>query len=99
MLVLLLPHTWLDSNRTRWLVSASHAAQLGDRLFHDLRRSGIRKMIRAGIPQTVAKKLSGHITDSVFERYAIVDETDLRDQAGKLAALDVAQDRHNTATM
>jgi len=52
--------------------------------FHDLRRTGVRNLIRSGVPQAIAKRISGHLTDSVFERYNIVDETDLRDAAEKL---------------
>lgn len=54
------------------------------RIFHDLRRSGIRNLIRAGISQNVAMKISGHRTDSVFRRYDIVTQQDLHDAARQL---------------
>lgn len=40
-------------------------------------------MIRAGIDQTVAKKISGHKTDAVFERYNITSDEDIRDAMQK----------------
>ena len=57
------------------------AAGVPFRLFHDMRRSAIRNMIRRGDDRDAAKKLSGHKTDHVFSRYNIQDESDAEDAA------------------
>lgn len=65
---------------------ACAAAGVDGRLFHDLRRTGVRNLVRAGVPQSVAQAISGHRTASVFTRYDITSEQDLRQAVQKVTA-------------
>lgn len=58
---------------------ACSAAGLTGKITYDFRRSAVRNMIRAGVNPDVARKISGHLTSSIFSRYNIISEADLRD--------------------
>ena len=93
----------IRSFRWAWAAAIDRAAHAGEgtvrkvvrpqllgRIPHDFRRTAVRNLERAGVPRSVAMKLVGHKTESIYLRYAIVAEQDLRDGVAKLAALDGA---------
>jgi integrase len=83
--------------RKSW-ATACKAAGLEGLRFHDLRRVAIRNMVRAGVSQTVAMRISGHKTDSVFRRYDITSDDDLRHAMERTAAyLDELPDKAKVA--
>jgi integrase len=69
--------------RKAW-VTACTAAGVPGRYRHDFRRTAVRNMERRGVPRSVATKITGHRTESVYRRYAIVSDADLREAAHKL---------------
>ena len=66
---------------------ACAAAKLPGKLVHDLRRTAVRNLERAGVPRSVAMKLTGHLTESIYRRYAVVSPADLNAGVEKLARL------------
>jgi integrase len=68
--------------RKAWATACKKAGCPG-MLVHDLRRTASRNMLAAGVPQAVAMKITGHRTDSMFRRYAIVNEEQKREALAK----------------
>jgi integrase len=98
----------IKSIRGAWdaaCVAAGLVDENGDAvpLLHDLRRTGVRNLIRAGVPERVAMVISGHKTRSVFDRYNIVSERDLHEAArtvnSYISESDKARDGDNVVTV
>jgi len=77
--------------RGSWAKSCE-AAKAPGLLFHDLRRTAARNLRRAGVAEGVIMKIGGWKTRSVFERYAIVSQGDIRDA---MTSLEAKQQRDN----
>ena len=66
--------------------NACVAAGIPNLLFHDLPRTAARNLRRAGVAEGIIMKIGGWKTRSVFERYAIVAQSDIKDAMVKLEA-------------
>ena len=75
----------IQSFKRAWTL-ACRAAGVPGRHLHDLRRTAVRNLDRAGISRTVAMKLVGHRTEEIYNRYNITSDGDRRDAARKLDA-------------
>jgi integrase len=67
--------------------AACAAVGVPGRILHDFRRTAVRILERAGVSRSVAMKITGHKTEAVYRRYAIVSEADIADGLAKVAAL------------
>jgi integrase len=83
--------------RGAW-ISACKRARLVGKYMHDFRRTAVRNLIRSGVSQIVAMKVTGHRTAEVFSRYAIIDETMMREAATKLATHHAQENRAHPVT-
>jgi integrase len=76
----------VKSFRKAW-ITACKAAGCPGRIVHDFRRTAVRNLERAGVSRSVAMKVTGHKTEAVYRRYAIVSSGDLADAGRKLQAM------------
>lgn len=68
-------------------------------IFHDLRRSGVRNLVRAGVSEKLARDLTGHKTSAVFFRYDISSKNDVIEAGKKLANFHDEKFRDNSGTI
>jgi integrase len=81
----------VKSIRQAWWTACKKAGLLG-RIPHDFRRTAVRRLERAGVPRSVAMQLVGHRSEAIYRRYAITNETDLREGLAKVVRQPEPQD-------
>lgn len=74
----------IRSYRKAW-ATACKAAGIPGALVHDFRRTAVRNLERQGVSRSAAMSMTGHLTEAVYRRYAIVDEATLKDAALKMS--------------
>jgi integrase len=80
----------IESFRKAWS-TACKAIGMPGLMVHDLRRSGVRNLLRAGVPERIAMGISGHRTRSIFDRYNIVSDADLSAAMTRVSAYNQAR--------
>jgi integrase len=82
--------TRIKDVRETWKNASEQAGHPGT-LFHDFRRSAVRTLERSGVPRSTTMAMVGHKTESIYRRYAIVDEQMHREAAAKLDTWNIEQ--------
>jgi len=70
-----------------WHAAVGKAKISGRRIVHDFRRTAARAYRRSGVSEGVVMNILGHRTRSIFERYNIKNEDDLREAAATVDQL------------
>lgn len=82
--------------RKAWLTACKNAGVPG-KIPHDFRRTAVRNLERAGVSRSDAMAMIGHQTESIYRRYAISDETSLKEAGAKLEKLHLADENFQSS--